>query len=305
MSVSTGPETGFAASLMNAGESRNTGLEVLLTFVPIRKSTLEWSAHINFARNRNKIVALYQDLESLQLGVAPFRATLHAMVGEAYGQIRGSDFIYDAQGRKVVAANGLYLASDVRSLGSILPDYNWGWRNNLRYKDFTLSALVDVQKGGKYFSVTNMFGHYTGVLEETAVNGIREDGLIADGVSGTVTRNADGSYVVADPIANTTLVSAENYFSGYYSGPAAQNVFAADYIKLRELVFSYTIPKKYAGPLSSVILSAFARNLATWGLDNRHIDPEQSATGSGNVQGLEGGSLPASRSYGLNIRIQF
>lgn len=305
MSVTTGAETGYTSKVMNAGEAVNKGIEAMVNIVPVRKEDFEWNMNINFARNRNEIVDLYEDLQSLQLVNAPFKTTLNAMKGEAYGQLRGSDFIYDSQGNKVVGANGLYLSTDVVSLGSVLPDYNMGFRNSFAYKNFTLSALIDMQKGGKFFSISNMFGSYTGMLEETAANGIRESGLVVEGVTGDVSRDSDGNYTVANTEKNTKNVSAPAYYEHFYNGPAAQNVFNADYVKLREITFSYSIPRKYLGPLNNLVVSAFARNLATWGLDNKNFDPEQATSGSGNIQGFEGGNLPSSKTFGLNLKLQF
>lgn len=305
MGVEFGAETGVTSKILNAGRSVNKGIEAMVNVVPIRTNDFEWGINVNFSKNDNKIVELYGDLETLQIGSAPFKASLVAAVGEKYGQIRGTDFIYDSEGNKVVGANGLYLSSDVKNLGSIIADWNMGIRNSFTYKNFTLSALVDIQQGGKYFSVTNMFGHYSGMLEETAANNVRETGVVAQGVTGTVVRNSDGSYTVTNTAENTTNVSAYNYFGHYYAGPTAQNVFDADYVKLREVTISYAFPEKLRGPFSNVIVSAFGRNLGTWGLDNKHIDPEQASGGSGNIQGMEGGSLPSTRTYGMNLKLQF
>ena len=52
-------------------------------------------------------------------------------------------------------------------------------------------------------------------------------------------------------------------------------------------------------------VSAFGRNLAVWGLDNDNFDPEVASTGSGNIQGAEGGSLPSTRSIGFNVELKF
>ncbi|NQD70463.1 SusC/RagA family TonB-linked outer membrane protein [Sphingobacterium shayense] len=307
MGVTTGAETGYTSKFMNAGRAVNKGIEAMLTLVPVRNENFEWSSNINFSRNRNKVAELYGDLQTLTIATAPFKATLIAMVDQPYGQIYGSDFIYDDQGNKVVGANGLYLSSDVKNLGSILPDFNAGWRNTFTYKAFTLSALIDMQKGGKFFSVSNMFGNYTGVLEQTAANGVRETGAVSEGVTGTVTRNSDGTYTVTNTEKNTQNVSAAAYFGQYYGGPTAQNVFDADYVKLREITLGYNLPKEFVSKLrlQGATISGFARNIAAWGLDNENFDPEMATTGSGNIQGFEGGNLPASRTFGLNLKLQF
>lgn len=56
--------------------------------------------------------------------------------------------------------------------------------------------------------------------------------------------------------------------------------------------------------IESVRFSAFGRNLLVWGLDNDNFDPEVATGGSGNIQGSEGGSLPSTRTYGLNVEIK-
>src|SRR5690606_3833889 len=308
MPVTTGAEIGFSSRVMNAGRAVNKGIEAMVTIVPVRNENFEWVSHINFARNRNKVVELAEGLESLTIANAPFNASLIAQPGQAYGQIFGSDFIYDDNGNKVVSSeSGLYLASANKNLGSILPDFNAGWRNTFSYKDFTLSALIDIQQGGKFFSISNMFGHYTGVLEATAANGIREEGIVVDGVTGTVTANGDGTYAVTDVEENTQRVEGKDYFRHFYGGPTAQNVFDADYVKLREITFGYNLPNNFVSKLrlKGATISAFGRNLAAWGLASDNFDPEMATTGSGNTQGFEGGNLPASKTFGLNLKLQF
>lgn len=307
MPTSVGGETGHTSKMMNAGNTVNKGVEVMLSGVPIRSADFEWTSSVNFSRNRNKVTALYGDLESLNIATAPFKAALIAALNEPYGQIYGSDFIYDNAGNKVVGDNGLYLASDVKNLGSILPDFNAGWRNSFTYKALSLSVLIDMQKGGKFFSVSNMFGNYAGMSAESVANNVRETGIVAKGVTANVERNQDGSYTVTNTAENTTNVTADRYFAHYYAGPTSQNVFDADYVKLREITFGYTVPTDFLQRLGvkGATVSAFARNLATWGLAHKSFDPEMATTGSGNIQGFEGGNLPASRTYGLNIRLQF
>lgn len=308
MPVPTSTATGYSFLNVNAGTMENKGIEALVTVIPVRTNDFEWGITWNFATNDNRVTELAGGLRTVVIGNAPFNATVAAVLGEEYGQIRGTDFVYDDAGNKVVGSNGLYLRTPVTNLGSILPDYNMGIRNTITYKNISLSALIDMQKGGKYFSVSNMFGHYSGILAETAEGDIRENGIVVGGVTGTVdftNFGTDGTYTVTNTNPNTINVDAVNYFGHYYSGPAAQNVFDADYIKLRDVTLTYSFPKNMTGPFSGVQVSVFGRNLAVWGLDNKNFDPEMVATGSGNIQGLEGGNLPPTRSIGMNVRLQF
>lgn len=303
--VQVDASTGWNNTLINAGKMSNKGIEAMLTIVPVRSNNFDWRVSGNFSKNKNEVLELYGDLENIVIGSAPFKAQVVAALGEEYGQIRGTDFVYDDQGNKVVNEDGLYLQTQAKNLGSVLPDWNLGIRNTFRYKNVGLSILLDIQKGGKYFSTSNLWSMYSGMAEETAANGVRENGIVVPGVTGDVTFNPDGSYSVTNTNTNTTVTDGEEYFRHFYSGPTAQNVFNADYIKLREITLSYTLPDKFNGPFQKVEISAFARNLFTWGLDNKNYDPEMATMGSGNLQGIEGGALPPVRTIGMNVKLQF
>jgi len=284
--------TGFASKYINAGKVRNRGIEATLNLTPVKTTHFSWDVQWNFSKNDNRLLSLYQDTKSLTITSGPTRVRLLAVVGEKYGQIYGTDFVYDGNGNKVIKANGNYKVGQQKALGSVIPDYNMGIRNNLKYKGVNLGFLIDIQKGGNYFSTTHMYGHYTGVLEETAANGIRENGLVLDGVL------EDGS-------RNTKRISAYNWARSFNNSVDALNVFDASYIKLREITFGYSLPKNIIGKkISSVTFSAFARNLFAWNLQWKGMDPENTSYGSGNVQGLEGGSLPSTRTYGMNVEIK-
>lgn len=301
--------TGYGAKWINAGEMTNKGIEVELGITPVKTESFSWDVNFNFAKNENEVVDLDEGLESILLTNAPFRVSLVALKGQAYGTIMGTDFIRDKQGNKVVKSNGRYAAtSDLVSLGSVLPDYTAGMKNTLKYKNFDLGFLIEMSKGGKYFSTSYQWGMFSGMLQETVANNIREDGIVLPGVTGTVTQNDDGTYTVTETKPNENKISGQLYGAlhyGAYGSPDAQNVFDASYFKLREITFGYTFSKDFLGFFDNARVSLFGRNLLTWGLDYKGIDPETVSTGSGNIQGLEGGLQPSVRSYGINFKFSF
>ncbi len=290
--VQVDPSTGYNFTLVNAGKMQNKGIESTVTVNPVRTEDFKWDVTWNFAKNNNKLIELIDGVNELTIGTAPFQARLLAITGQAYGQIYGTDFTYDDKGNKVVDADGFYVASAQKSLGTITPEYNMGIRNAFKYKNFNFGFLIDIQKGGSYFSTSHMWGSYTGMLEHTAANGIRENGIIVDAV-------------YEDGTPNTSKISGKEWSQQHYGGVDALNVFDASYIKLREVTFGYSMPKKYVGPFTDVRFSLFARNLFTWGIDYKGMDPEMASYGSGNTQGLEGGSLPSTRTYGMNLEFKF
>ena len=301
------PSTGFTSTIVNAGSLKNEGIEALVNITPVQTDNFNWDFTWNFAKNNNTLLSLSEGIETFLIGSYPFNGvSINAVVGESYGQIRGTNFVFDDDGNKVVDADGCYLETqNVENLGSVLPDYNMGFRNSFSYKNVSASFLIDVQSGGKYRSLSNIWGHYSGILEETAINNKREVGVVLEGVTGDVEFNDDGTYTVTNTAENTTVLSAQQEGQDYFFGNDAQNVFDADYVKLREVTLSYDIPVKFLNVLKSARLSAFGRNLFIWGLDNDNYDPEVATTGSGNTQGSEAGSLPTTRTYGVNLQLKF
>ncbi|TDT47413.1 TonB-linked SusC/RagA family outer membrane protein [Maribacter spongiicola] len=305
--VQIDPATGFTATFTNAGKLQNKGIEALVTISPIETKDFSWDVIWNFAKNDNELLEILDGVETLQIGSFPFNSvTVNAVVGQPYGIIRGTNYVFDDQGNKVVNSNGSYAETqNVENLGSVLPDYTMGFRNNFKYKNLSFGFLVDVQQGGKYRSLTNMWGNYSGILEQTAANNIREEGIVLPGVTGTVTYDADGNYTVSNTATNTQVIPAQQYGTDFFFGNDAQNVFDADYIKLREVSLAYTLPTDWFEDFAAITVSAFGRNLGVWGLDNENFDPEVATSGSGNIQGSEGGSLPSTKSYGLNVQLKF
>lgn len=298
--------SGHTAQWINAGEMTNKGVEIHLGLKPIKNDNFSWNVDVNFAKNENKIVKLKEGFNSILLGSAPFRVKLTAAVSEAYGTIMGTDFIYDKKGNKVIGENGRYVATrDLVPLGSVNPDFSLGLRNSFKYKNFDLGVLIEMSKGGKYYSTTHQWGMYSGMLYETAANNVRENGIILPGVTGTVTYEDDGKYSVTNTAPNTKSIKASSWGTGHYNTVDAQNVFDSDYYKIREISLGYTLKNGIFNIFDNARISIFGRNLYTWGLDYDGIDPETVSAGSGNIQGLEGGLQPSVRSFGMNLNLSF
>ncbi len=285
--------TGFLYKVVNSGEIENKGIEVALHGSPIKTENFEWRSSLTLASNKNKVKKLADGVDYYKLASGPFKVEVGAKVGEEYGVIMGTDFVYDENGNKVVGDDGLYLQTeDMVNIGNIYPDFTGGWSNTFTYKGFDLNVLLDFSKGGHYFSTTQMWGYYCGMFEETAANGVRETGIVSEGVT------KDGE-------ENTQVVDAKSYFEHYYNGPAAQNVLKSDYLKLREVSLGYTFNLKRNSFVKALRLSAYGRNLAVWGPDVKHFDPEMIVTNSGNVQGIEGGATPMVTSFGFTVNLKF
>ncbi len=309
VSVDVSPATGFTSRVINNGTVNNKGIEILLNGTPIRMQNFSWNIGINFARNINTVTEL--DIEELQFGRAPFGgAYVKAARNQSMLGLYGYDYIYH-NGQKVIDESGFYATNGSLSrIGNVLPDYTAGVRNSFNFlKSFDASVLIDISKGGNYYSLTNMWAMYSGMDAKTATatsngNTIREDGIVLDGLVVTAT-DTDGNITAVKE--NDTNISAIDYGELHYHGygtPSATSIFDASYMKLREVTLGYTLPP-LMDQIKSVKVSLYGRNLAVWGLANKGIDPETIVNGSGNIQGLEGGLIPGAASYGVNVQIKF
>lgn len=303
ISLPTSAAFGYSSMLINAGEINNRGFEVILGINPVKSRNWDWNTTFNFSRNINKIIELSDAVNKLNISTT--LVTLTAQEGKSYGQIEGYDFVYAPDGQKVVGENGLHMRTQqIVPLGSVLPDFLWSFQNGLRYKNLRFNFLVDSRVGGKFFSQTYSVAMYSGILPETAANGIRETGVVSDGVTADVTFNADGTYSVTNIAPNTKNVTAQAWARNYSNGPTAYSIFDATFIKLRELSLGYDIKLSENSPVKSIGTSLYARNLFYLYRKSKTIDPELTNS-SGNVQGIEGGNMPTPLTYGINLSFRF
>lgn len=303
--------TGFSSKVINSGEIQNTGWELFVTGAPVVKDNFRWDVDLNFAKNKNEVISLSEGLDNLQLGSFQGGITINATVGEPYGTIQGNDYVYldghdgdDAY--RVIGADGYYLRSTTfdNVLGNINPDFNMGINNRFSYKNWRFSFLIDWQQGGQIFSLDQYYGMATGLYEETVFtndlgNPVRNS--IADG-GGLV---LDG--VLADGTPNTKRVAGDNFrVFGYNRNPDAGFMSDATYVKLREVVLTYSLPQSILGDgfFRGVSFSFTGSNVWIISKDLKHSDPE-SGVASGNLSGWQSGVLPTTRNFGLTVNLQF
>ena len=292
--LSVSGSTGYMYKMINSGTIENKGVEFALHATPVKTRKFEWTTNITLASNKNTVKSLADGVDYFKISAAPFKVEIGAVVGKPYGVIMGTNYVYDKNGNKCVDSNGLFMStSGNEDIGHIYPDFTGGWSNSFKWGNFDASFQFDFSKGGHFFSTTQMWGYYCGMFEETAANGVRENGIISDGV------------VYGTGEKNTVRVSARDYYENYYNGPAAQNILRSDYIKLREVTVGYTFKLNPVWFIKSLRLSAYGRNLGVWGPDCKNFDPEMIVTSSGNIQGIEGGATPMVANYGLTVNLKF
>ncbi|HOP57853.1 MAG TPA: SusC/RagA family TonB-linked outer membrane protein [Bacteroidales bacterium] len=306
MPVSISPSSGFSQRYVNSGEIENKGIELALNATLIQSRDFTWDVQVNWFRNKNTVLDLYEGVENIQLA-SEWDLSVNIVKGMSYGQLRGTDFVY-TDGKRTVDEDGWMLISDASDvlIGSVLPDWNAGITTFFDYKGITLSALVDISKGGNLYSTDLKYGLATGLFAETA-------GLNEKGTPVRQPASEGGGYlypntVHADGSPNETYVDCYDYFGAFLYDflPTAYHVHDASYVKLREISLGYNLPSRVLAntPLSRVTLSVVGRNLWLIHKNMPYYDPELSLS-AGNIQGFADGAYPATRTIGFNVTVGF
>jgi len=303
--------SGYTNTLINSGQSRNRGVELLLSFAPVRTKDFSWDVTFNGSYNETKLLKLLTDddgspekdynkdgqPEQIIVGNGIFIGDLRQVVGKPLGQLYSFGYARDAQGRIIHGNDGLpnRTATPI-SFGSALPKYVGGITNSFNYRGISLSFLIDFKLGGKMLSGTNLNLFRHGLQKETLVGrGDPDNRMVGVGV------NERGE-------PNAVRATVQDYYSvGRSKSLGEQVVYDAGFWKLRQVTLGYDFTKFLPKSLfiKGVRLNAVANNVAILKKWVPNIDPESFGFSSDNLVGLESTGLPTTRSIGFNLNVRF
>lgn len=285
------PTTGYTSNSVNAGKIQSHGFEIMLNFTPIKSRSFQWDVNLNWASNRAFVKELADGLSTYQLPSTVL--SNQARVGGRMGDMYGTTYRRDPDGN-IIYLNGITQDDPtLKLLGNYNPDWTAGISNNFNCKGIIASFLLDWRFGGEFYPYMYVRANEAGQLIESLEG---REGIIGNGVM----LDANGKYV-----PNNVNVRGETYWGAYFNGEAG--TFDGTWLKLREVKLGYTIPKKWLkrSPVKDISILLVGRNLALW-TQVPHVDPDTSAmSGDAVVPGSENMSLPASRSFGLNLNFKF
>lgn len=290
--------SGYTGKLINVGESRNKGVEMLLNLVPVQLPNFKWNVTLNGSYNTSKVLKLGENDTDKEIivGRGVFEGELRQVVGEPIGQLYGYGYLRDDQGRQVFDANnGRPLRTPTQiSFGSAIPVHVGGIFNSFTYKGINLSFLVDFKLGHKMISATNFNAWRHGLHKETLVG--REQGyVVGNGV------NPNGEI-------NTVQTPVQAFYETVRSSNLMEPiVYDAGFWKLRQITIGYDFTPLLGSTsiIKSLRLNAVANNVAILKKWVPNIDPEQFGFSSDNLIGLEAPGLPTTRSIGFNLNAKF
>lgn len=284
--VPTAGTTGYQALRTNAGQMTTLSHELSVNASVIDHANYGLDLGVNFTKITNKVKKLADGVESIMLGgfVEP---QVRAQAGYTYPNIYGKAFKRTEDGQLLLSANGLPQGTAASvNLGECTPDFNMGFNLRAHYKQLSLSATMDWQKGGCMYNGTLLTMNYFGASKASLP--YHEGTMVAEGIN-----EATGQ-------KNTVQVSKQQYYMAYNDVTEA-GIFDTSFLKLRDVTLSYQFPK-FAGINLSVY--GFARNILLWA-KLPGLDPE-SSQGNGNMSGyFERYSIPNSSSFGGGFKIAF
>lgn len=315
--------SGYASTFRNSGSVRNSGLEITLTTVNIRKRNFMWTSEFNITFQKDKVLSLYDGVEELFSTTtfnADFRSTdlYVARVGGPVASFWGlvwdgcygyDDFTQQSDGSwllnadvptngnpremiqpgdiKYVDRNG-DLVCDERDrtvIGRCAPIHYGGLSNTFTWKNWTLSVLLQWNYGNDIMNVNRYI--FEGNYADSTINQYRS----------YVDRWSDDN-----PSSRNFRVGGAGP-RGVYSSRTIED---GSYLRLKSVKLAYKLPmsllRKIRVKSAQVYVSGF--NLVTW-CNYSGFDPEVSIRKTALTPGLDYCSYPRSRNWSGGLKVSF
>lgn len=293
--------TGFVLFNLNGASTKNAGVELSVSGSPLT-GPLTWDIIANFDKSKSKTIKLPNALPesynsdtwlygNVRNGTMPGLST-RSLTGTFYQRNKDGKILIDP-------ATGLPLRSAAFIDGGYdrQPDYMVGITNALRYRDMSLSFLLDFRRGGDILNATQHFLTARGLSMRTLDRWDPRviDGVLRDGLENSATPTKNNIVVV--PAMNTA----------YYTGISEELFIEQDinWLRLRDITLSYRLPERLSRFASEAKVFVTATDLFL--LTNYSgMDPLGSATtvatgGSGGA-GIDYGGIPLPRTVSFGLR---
>ncbi|MBB2143857.1 SusC/RagA family TonB-linked outer membrane protein [Pedobacter sp. LMG 31464] len=301
LGVTLNGATGYTSNLINAGSLTNRGIEFSLTGTPVKSKNVNWDLTLNFSKSKTIVNKITDKQSNVIYQTSQIGNTLNLREGEEWGYVLGRKWNRDANGNVIIGANGLPTSTANQFIGYARPKFNGGAFSSLKVFDFDLGFSLDFQKGGLFNSTTRAYNMGSGLSQETV-------GLNDKGIDWRLPVSQGGGYkfvgVLASGQPNTKYVAASTaFYNGMQAGSGELFMISASYLKLREVRLGYNLPNKIllkTKYLKSVNLGFVVGNAWLIAAPGKKygVDPSE-------IENFwqEGGQLPSSRTFGLNLKI--
>ena len=330
---------GYIFASINSGSVINKGMEIAITARPVQTRDFDWDVTLNLSYNRGKLGEFLEGVGMFYPTDAQFGTIRSASVpnGGNFMALVGSRFEYEdmevpsgeynddgtPKMKKVENTNGAYkvdpntglykiYSSTNEVVGNREPKLIGGLNNTLRYKDFTLSFLLDFRFGGAVYNGTEYCMVDNGLSKLTTLN--NREYVTVSGVNSETgapfeqTYYADQNYDI-----NGVTYSGRNMIQRYWSNYASNSynfITDVNWLKLRSLSLTYDLTRLLLtkqNVIKRLAVSVTGTNLFTW-TNYKGMDPEVSTaggTGGSGATGIDYNSVPAVSSFTFGVNVTF
>lgn len=285
------PQTSGSSSITrNVGKMDNKGVEFFLTTNNL-VGRLKWSTDINLSRNKNEITDIEGQIISgenygnnfAQEGhpIGAWRLVEYAGVNPENGKPL---FINQETGEKTEEWN---YDRDATVVGNPYPEIFGGVNNSLSYQGFDFSFLFTFALGHDVY---------------------RDDGKFFEG--GKIGSNWNQMTTILDrwqkegDVTDIPKLIWEDTYSTYNT---TQYLDDASFLRLKNIVLGYTLPKKVADrmKIEKLRIYVMGTNMLTF-TNYKGWDPEVNRDASGNItQGVTYLSPPQVKTFQIGLNLQF
>lgn len=300
--------TGAVLANINSGRVVNQGIELTLKGSPIKNKNFSWDITTNITRARGKLTALPGDQETFYVSDTWLFDNVRRQyfVGGSISGLASLDYLRNANGEILInPANGMPIKdTNWTQIGDTAPDFGIGLINSFSYKNFNLSFLFDIRKGGDIYNATELYLYARG-MSKTSLD--REEPRIIKGVL------RDGLENSAKPTPNNLVVIPYITTSYYSTSYNTRDFIETDinWIRLKDVTLGYTLPKTlFANSKTFKSASVFVTGTDLWLLTNYSgVDPSvnglSAASGGTGGSGIDFGSSGQPRSFSFGLRVGF
>ncbi len=290
--------TGFSSITNNIGVMSNKGIEITVNATPVSVKNFTWDLSVNFTNNTNHVTqtpgnqVIISGVQYIAPGHDYYEFYMRQWAG--VDPATGNPLWYTDGTKSATTTNysttGLAAtaAQPVSTDKSASPKYYGGVSNTITFKQFSFSADF-------YYN----FGNY---VRDSWANYLTDEVNPSYGkMAYTLTRwQKPGDITNVPKLFYGTTQSGVGITNNQSVGTSTRFLYKGDFIRLRNIVFSYSASPSLVKKLKLTALKFYVRGTNLWlkTYDDRlPFDPEQGVTSQSNLNVLYNKSVTA----GLNI----
>jgi TonB-linked SusC/RagA family outer membrane protein len=297
--------TGYIFQYVNFGTVINKGVEITLTGKPVQSENWQWNASLNVSHNDGTVTDLPEGVTLLYVTDVQIGPGKSASINDGYFLgLTGQRWQTDDNGKIILDSDTGYpiTSTDATNIvGNREPDLLLGLNNSISFKNWNLSFLIDIRKGGDVYNATEYAMVYSGTSKETEKRGQ------VTTFNGVMVDSSTGEY--SDATSNAELT--REYYQNIYVADASNFITDVNWFRLRSASLTYSLPKSFCqklGFVKSADISLSGTNLLLI-TNYKGMDPEVSAGGSGVLgagsASIDYAGVPATTSVAFGVNIKF